>query len=482
MVSSYLSKSFASYHSPSKFFKFKFPINNKCYRTIVFILTCVSTTVLFIGWSPLTTILVRDRIYLNLCALNEVIVDPDKGCFAQQERFNRLYYLGLASESIIGAVAGVFFDYFGPLLTGCIGTIMFSLGWICFALTSNSFDVLYPGIILLAGAANMIGFPTLILTDMYRKNSGWITSIVVAAQSTSSIVPTILLAIMNSYPQLTRRTLFLSYFLLIILPCFFCFLISLPLQREIVSHLHADQELTKDNESKNQHSISSEDNVIDAINTVSFDIGISSTKVQPPILIMQIISPEYIFFLLFYVLQQLQYAFFPNFVKDEIGTAPAHFLAFILPFQGIIGPIIGAIAQKTKSLPIACILALSMSLVYAIALLWQNASIHALIVVYVVANSYIYTIRYTYVAEMFPVSQFGILVGISGGISGLVTLIVGFLPKPSRVLGCTMYTLCGVTSLGCVLILVARHLNVVNGGNKISQDLLNKSNTNHIEN
>ncbi|XP_053992915.1 cationic amino acid transporter 8-like isoform X2 [Hylaeus volcanicus] len=393
---------------------------------------------------------------------------PDKGCIAQEEKFNRLYYVGLAAESIIGAVAGVFFDYLGPLLTGCMGTVMFSLGWIFFSFTSNSLDLLYPGIILLAGAANMIGFPTLILADMYCNHSGWITSIVVAAESASSIVPTILLAIMNAYPHLNRRTLFLSYFVLIVLPCFLCFLISLPFQREIVSHYHADQELTEENKTRDDHRVSSEDNGIDKVNNISFDIGISSTKVQPPILIMQIISPEYIFFLIFYVLQQLQYAFFPNFVKDEIGSAPAHFLASILPFQGIIGPIIGAVAQKTKSLPIACILALSMSLVYTITLLWHKASIYALIIVYVVANSYIYTIRYTYVAETFPVNQFGILVGISGGISGLVTLIVGFLPKPTRVLGCTLYTFCGVISFACALLLIARHFKLVNGSKKKS--------------
>lgn len=51
-------------------------------------------------------------------------------------------------------------------------------------------------------------------------------------------------------------------------------------------------------------------------------------------------------------------------------------------------------------------------------------------VLYVIASSYIYTVKYTYVADIFPSAHFGVLIGLMAFVSGALNLLhipLGFL-------------------------------------------------------
>lgn len=315
------------------------------YRFFSFLLACLLTTVVYIGWPPLTTLFIRSNAYASRCdAAEPPPSDPDRGCIAQQRFFEHLYYIGLASESLVGAVAGVSFDKLGPFATAFVGELMFITGWLFFTFSNSSVNLFVPGIIFLAGAANMVSFPTLILSDMFPKAGDWMTSVVVAAQCSAAFVPVVLLWISERYPSVTRKTLFLYYFYFIVIPISLLFLISVPLQRRIPHHQHADQEDETETYNDNECGV-----VLEELHP---DIGISHRHINSPLLIQQLLSNEYILFSCFYIVQQLQYAYFPIFLRDSVSPALAQILATALPTQGLVGPILGAIAQKTKTLPI----------------------------------------------------------------------------------------------------------------------------------
>lgn len=335
-----------------------------------------------------------------------------KICEAQNESVQILYSLYNASEFLFGAIAGVSFDYLGPFITGCIGQALLLFGCLTIIVSSEALPLYILAVVFLGGSCNFIVFPALAAPDYFPGRAGLILSLTIAFQNGGAIVTTVLDAIFRAVPGLKLSVLFTFYLCCFLVPVGVCYLLSLPLLRYVLHPVYCPANAVVE-EGHPQHQKEDQEQ------------GIAS----PPQAIQirrrraDLMTPEFIVFSVLVFLSTLQYNYYPVVLREISGDAIARFNGYIFPTQAIWGILYGLLVDYTTTLPIAYFLVALITAVYGLCLIPNEGLQYLTTSLYVLGNTYIYSIKFTYVAETFSPRNNGVIMGVLSIISGMTMFV-----------------------------------------------------------
>eukprot|EP00382_Lankesteria_abbotti_P001819 CAMPEP_0113844136 /NCGR_PEP_ID=MMETSP0372-20130328/84_1 /TAXON_ID=340204 /ORGANISM="Lankesteria abbotti" /LENGTH=480 /DNA_ID=CAMNT_0000813135 /DNA_START=380 /DNA_END=1822 /DNA_ORIENTATION=- /assembly_acc=CAM_ASM_000359 len=167
----------------------------------------------------------------------------------------------------------------------------------------------------------------------------------------------------------------------------------------------------------------------------------------------EVCTLEFLSFIVFYVITQLQLGYYPTTVLGRNGQGVSDFLGYMGPTQTAWGVMIGFLYDFIGIIWIMFLMIILTILVFALGLVPSDPLQYATAMLYLFAYSYIFTTRYIYVNETFASRNFGTLVGLLGTTSGVTYLI----NLPFQYPGAfeTMYivyiSLCAVSTIAVVV-------------------------------
>lgn len=136
----------------------------------------------------------KTGVYHDLCDEGTPISDI---CDAQQLRLTALYTVGAFTNTCASIIMGVWMDRMGPRASACLGNILGILACILLAFSSPSFDVYFPGIILLCLSGVAVHLSHFHISSLFPTHQSLITSLFAGAFGLSGITFPILLALYN---------------------------------------------------------------------------------------------------------------------------------------------------------------------------------------------------------------------------------------------------------------------------------------------
>ncbi|KAJ5177344.1 Major facilitator superfamily domain general substrate transporter [Penicillium coprophilum] len=138
------------------------------------------------GFAALKPVLIREKVYRNLCSQAELEEDIDV-CYGQEIRLNLMFTIAAVVTNISALPVGTILDAYGPRVSGIIGSICLAIGAALFG-TANKlpFDGYIPGYLFLALGGPFVFIPSFQLSNTFPKRSGLILSMLTGAFDASS--------------------------------------------------------------------------------------------------------------------------------------------------------------------------------------------------------------------------------------------------------------------------------------------------------
>ncbi|KGO69813.1 Major facilitator superfamily domain, general substrate transporter [Penicillium italicum] len=138
------------------------------------------------GFAALKPILIREKVYRNLCSQAE-LEDGVDVCYGQEIRLNLMFTIAAVVTNVSALPVGTILDAYGPRVSGIIGSICLAIGAVLFG-TANKlpFDGYIPGYLFLALGGPFVFIPSFHLSNTFPKRSGLILSMLTGAFDASS--------------------------------------------------------------------------------------------------------------------------------------------------------------------------------------------------------------------------------------------------------------------------------------------------------
>ncbi|KXG51816.1 Major facilitator superfamily domain, general substrate transporter [Penicillium griseofulvum] len=138
------------------------------------------------GFAALKPVLVREKVYRNLCSQAELEEDVDV-CYGQEIRLNLMFTIAAVVTNVSALPVGTILDAYGPRVSGIIGSICLAIGAVLFG-TANKlpFDGYIPGYLFLALGGPFVFIPSFHLSNTFPTRSGLILSMLTGAFDASS--------------------------------------------------------------------------------------------------------------------------------------------------------------------------------------------------------------------------------------------------------------------------------------------------------
>ncbi|KAJ5951666.1 Major facilitator superfamily domain general substrate transporter [Penicillium vulpinum] len=138
------------------------------------------------GFAALKPILIREKVYRNLCSQAELEEDVDV-CYGQEIRLNLMFTIAAVVTNVSALPVGTILDAYGPRVSGIIGSISLAIGAVLFG-TANRlpFDGYIPGYLFLALGGPFVFITSFHLSNTFPKRSGLILSMLTGAFDASS--------------------------------------------------------------------------------------------------------------------------------------------------------------------------------------------------------------------------------------------------------------------------------------------------------
>lgn len=416
---------------------------NRWFKAAVFLLMCLANTIVYFGWSHFSKMLYRAGAYQWLCSPDDTASESGHYCEKQKLRVATLFEIGLSAESVLGAGAGYCYDVIGPGLTAVCGCIFSIIGWLFLGFSNQSAQMYIPGMICLAGAVNFIAYPAMSLTKDFPNWSGLVISLVVAAQTTGTLVAPVMKLAWDKNLHLSYIQVIGWYIGFVFLPLAILYVLCFPLTLKKREALEEPTSVRKENSGVK---------LLDKEDGIAIKGSFEPSEVRTvPTLWSQLKTVEFGLFSLYYVLQALQFGYYPPTVDQEFGARISDYQGYMMPFQGLFGALFGLLVQKTTTLPICLLLIVMMSLAYITATIRIDNVQLVTSVLYVVSNSYYYAVKYTYVSEMYSPDHFGSINGLIGCISGIIVLLNIAVRNANNYIA-TCYAYFGVGIFACVIV------------------------------
>lgn len=354
--------------SPPAYLFFK----QRYFRALVFLLMCLFNTIVYTGWQHFAIMLYRSGAYRWQCSESELkklksLEDPCEG--AQTNSVQALLRVGLSSEFICGVFAGLSLDHLGPWFTALLGCVSFFLGWMGLVYSTQKFQAYIPAMVLLAGSVNFVAFPCLSLGDLFPEYAGLAVSLVVAAQTTATAVAPVMVLVWDSYPEYSYGHIIWGYLAVAFFPVASLYLLCVPWSRLTVDPLSSIEDHSAAVGDSDAHSgtkghpeIEHPQKEQEVLATTSH-VGISHATIEEMSFLSQITSVEFIMFTVYYVIQVLQFSYYPSTVQPQYGSEMSNFSGWALTSQGLFGALFGLVVDKTKTLPICVVLVLMVRII-----------------------------------------------------------------------------------------------------------------------
>ncbi|CAG8910203.1 unnamed protein product [Penicillium egyptiacum] len=138
------------------------------------------------GFAALKPVLIREKVYRNLCSRAELEEDVDV-CYGQEIRLNLMFTIAAVVTNVSALPVGTILDAYGPRVCGIIGSICLAVGAVLFG-TANQlpFDGYVPGYLFLALGGPFVFIPSFHLSNAFPTRSGLILSMLTGAFDASS--------------------------------------------------------------------------------------------------------------------------------------------------------------------------------------------------------------------------------------------------------------------------------------------------------
>eukprot|EP00915_Cephaloidophora_sp_WS-2016_P011859 GHVH01017277.1.p1 GENE.GHVH01017277.1~~GHVH01017277.1.p1 ORF type:complete len:485 (+),score=31.82 GHVH01017277.1:270-1724(+) len=383
-----------------------FPVRNRWLCLVVY-LTCIFlTTCTYYGWQHMQWVLVYHGSFEDQCPPGTVR-PPDANrddylCDAQADAIDIAYTIASSFEFSGALLAGILYDNVGPCVTAAIGETLHFFSW-PFILLSNQSVCVYFGFSCLGLAVNSVAIPAMVLMLRFPKYPFLMESCNLAAQTVTAFTMPVIYSLMTANPTWTWNEIMAVY-----LPIAACFAIS------YIVLLPAKQSQIE---------------------------CVKNMEDRKPVferLTFYCTRPIYFAFVIWYSLTVMQMSML-NVKLDTVASQEvSEYVGWIFWTQAPLGILFGLVNEKMQSLTLCSVLTFMTLLAYLLTIIntemkkeytGDDWSIHNEVLYYlgstsyVIANSYIYTIKYTWITEIFPSKYFGTMTGIVGLSAGIIQTI-----------------------------------------------------------
>ncbi|KAL8273367.1 hypothetical protein Esti_002699 [Eimeria stiedai] len=158
----------------------------------------------YLGWGPLSSMLLRSGAYLWQCSPDElrnveqVLAEGGYACTEQDLSVQGLFSCCYASHFITFAISGFLLDFTGPKVSALLGSLLSLSSWVLLGACSESFRAWYPAFTMMGAGSGMVYLPMLSIVNLFPGSFGFSLTMLGAGASLSLTVPSLLNSISMS--------------------------------------------------------------------------------------------------------------------------------------------------------------------------------------------------------------------------------------------------------------------------------------------
>ncbi|KAK9857485.1 Sucrose/H+ symporter [Penicillium brevicompactum] len=417
------------------------------------------------GFAALKPVLIREKVYRNLCSQAELERDVDV-CDGQEIRLNLMFTIAAVVTNVSALPVGTILDAYGPRVSSIIGSICLATGAILFGTAKQlSFDGYIPGYLFLALGGPFIFIPSFHLSNTFPKRSGLILSMLTGAFDASS-------ALFLLFRLLNERTDFVSlknfFAVYLVVPVFIIAMqifvmpaTSYKTAGELAQQAEAqiadeaedrmdesldpdESELQRKNRRLRRQSLVSHIQSLldDTTSVLSIDGPVQNIPIpaNPPAptgvwgvlhghsALSQIRTPWFILITAFTVLMMLRINYFVATLRSQYNYMLNPHLAktlntafdVLLPIGGLVSvPFIGTFLDVFQTRTVLAILVLTATVIGVLGCIPQLTAAYGNIFLFVLYRPFYYTAVSDYAAKVFGFATFGKVYGLVICLAGI---------------------------------------------------------------
>lgn len=236
------------------YIKFARVLQGPWIRIAIFSAACFFTTALYYGWQQFQMMLFHDGAYSWYCPPgsnspgSRFAKSAEGDCNKQVNMVTNLYSIAAGCEYASAAFGGAMLDHIGPRRTAMIGEVMWGIGTLLLAFSSQSAPLYIPAMIIIGTSVNVTAFPSLCIVEAYPNWHGVVVGIMLAMENAATGIPPILYALMRRGYRF--RQIWLIYLAAVWLPVSVLYIIALPNGRDFEKMLEVQKRDVLDIEAK----------------------------------------------------------------------------------------------------------------------------------------------------------------------------------------------------------------------------------------
>lgn len=392
------------------------------------------------NWQPMFQLLDALGSYTNLCPVENQNLLGVGHCDKQYDYLAQIYSIAGNMAYVVGLFAGIIMDAVGGTATLFSGVLAVFGGWIMIVVSTPQINLVWPGMILLGCAENLLGFPGFLMAEFWPGIQDTCASLCIAMQMLSSWVPALIWTLVKNKtdPKSATKNAIWIYLGVSILPAI-GMILSVPGRKSstMIARKNTKEATLSPTESPEKN---------------------WKTKAYWCLVFRLISSVEFILFTIWYILITLGYQFYNTKIPQHAGDEAAfisELIGWLNPFRALIGPILGFISDYVGPFPMILLDNLMIVLAFAVALIRKDWAYNTSVVFYIIGRSYVFTTKYIFIQRFYPAEHFGKLSGILSLMGGLF----GFLNAWFQVIPIdTEYTFAGSAVIMFVSIVIPVHL------------------------
>ncbi|KAJ5340028.1 Major facilitator superfamily domain general substrate transporter [Penicillium brevicompactum] len=417
------------------------------------------------GFAALKPVLIREKVYRNLCSQAELERDVDV-CDGQEIRLNLMFTIAAVVTNVSALPVGTILDAYGPRVSSIIGSICLAIGAILFGTAKQlSFDGYIPGYLFLALGGPFIFIPSFHLSNTFPKRSGLILSMLTGAFDASSAL-FLLFRLLNERTDFVSLKNFFAVYLvvpvfIITMQIFFMPATSYKTAGELAQQAEAqiadeaedrmdesldpdESELQRKNRRLRRQSLVSHiQSLLDDTRSVpSIDSPVQNIPIpaNPPVptgvwgvlhghsALSQIRTPWFILITAFTVLMMLRINYFVATLRSQYNYMLNPHLAktlntafdVLLPIGGLVSvPFIGTFLDFFQTRTVLAILVLTATVIGVLGCIPQLTAAYGNIFLFVLYRPFYYTAVSDYAAKVFGFATFGKVYGLVICLAGI---------------------------------------------------------------
>ncbi|KAI9821135.1 MAG: hypothetical protein M1827_003869 [Pycnora praestabilis] len=157
-------------------------------QVAVAVLYCLLASGIVFGYAALKPVLIDEGAYRDECTKEELERNL-RTCYKQEIHVNLMFTVAAVATNVCALPVGATLDKYGPRVSSIIGSILFTIGCLFFALASKlPFDSYVPGYLFLALGGPFIFIASFQLSNTFPNHSGLIMAMLTGAFDSSSAV------------------------------------------------------------------------------------------------------------------------------------------------------------------------------------------------------------------------------------------------------------------------------------------------------